>query len=78
MRVDEAENDKKKEFLNLDKNKKYLLPLDENKLEELSNGKELEEYKVSLDLNEIYGEKSLCGLGCIYGDESSCCSCLYW
>ena len=83
-RVDDTVDEQEKKILNLDKEKKYLLPLDENELEKLSNGKELEEYKGSLDLGEIYGQviekqnKSLCGLGCMYGDESSCCGCLYW
>ena len=54
----------------LDKSKKhlYLLPLDEEQLD-----------KATI-LNNPFMEykKSLLGLGCMTGDEKSCCGCCYW
>ena len=52
----------------LNKSKKYLLPLDNEQL------------KKAIRLNNPFMEynKSLLGLGCITGDEKSCCGCCYW
>ena len=51
----------------LDKSKKYLLPLDNKQLEN------------AIDLNNPFTEyKSLLGLGCITSDKQSCCGCFYW
>ena len=52
----------------LNKSKKYLLPLDNEQL------------KKAIRLNNPFMEynKSLLGLGCITGDEQSCCRCCYW
>ena len=52
----------------LNKSKKYLLPLDN---EQLDKAKILE--NPFMEYN-----KSLLGLGCITGDEKSCCGCCYW
>ena len=52
----------------LDKSKQYLLPLDKEQLDKAIIPKNpFMEYK-----------KSLLGLGCITGDEKSCCGCCYW
>ena len=56
----------------LNKSKKYLLPLDNKQLDQaiiLENP--------FMEYNMEY-KKSLLGLGCITGDEQSCCGCLYW
>lgn len=59
-------------LLKLDKSKQYLLPLDKEQLDKatiLDNP--------FMEYNMEY-KKSLLGLGCITGDEKSCCGCCYW
>ena len=72
-------NGYKKETFNLDKNKKYLLPLEKQRIKSiLSREISMEEYEENEVIKTKRDNKSLCGLGCINGDEKSCCGCLYW
>lgn len=52
----------------LNKSKQYFLPLDNKQLDQA----------IILENPFMEYKKSLLGLGCITGDEKSCCGCCYW
>ena len=65
--VIEDKNTTTNDLQELNKSKKYLLPLDNKQLEN------------AISINNPFTEyKSLLGLGCVTGDEQSCCGCLFW
>ena len=69
----------KKAIFKLDKNKKYLLPLEKERIKLILSGEKImQEYEEIEVIKTKHDNKSLCGLGCINGDEKSCCGCLYW